>query len=406
MLSPRATVNWIIRNKLEDAEKFVKDYNLSAKCTTPDKLEAVYNDPNVKAVLICSPTTTHEAIIKDSLNANKAVFCEKPITDNIKTTEDCYNVAASKNKPLFNALHRRFDPDFYQVYSQIQEKKLGNLRLIKTTSRDLEAPPISYIKTSAGILNDSTIHDLDLSLWLSGSIQRQYMYKEMLLIQRLALFDNGMLKVENPNTSLLTTCTGNTTLNGPIHPHFTTRYTQAYNNELEHFLDIMEGKCKMRVTKEDTIKVMKLVKACLKSVQTQGPVIIPFSNFVADHHGRVELARNNNDVEHENMGNDNDTENNGNENVTETLENEMEEDQLNSRQQDMRNDGTKMFTREEWLSSSQIRSLFANFVRLGAETSLKSEDTAVIENVLEVIDSLEYHNNMTELATDVVQQFL
>lgn len=45
MLSPRATVNWIIRNKLEDAEKFVKDYNLSAKCTTPDKLEAVYNDP-------------------------------------------------------------------------------------------------------------------------------------------------------------------------------------------------------------------------------------------------------------------------------------------------------------------------------------------------------------------------
>ena len=45
MLSPRATVSWIIRNKLEDAEKFVADHNLEAKCTTPDKLEAVYNDP-------------------------------------------------------------------------------------------------------------------------------------------------------------------------------------------------------------------------------------------------------------------------------------------------------------------------------------------------------------------------
>ncbi|VDI55018.1 Hypothetical predicted protein [Mytilus galloprovincialis] len=244
-------------------------------------------------------------------------------------------------------------------------------------------------------------------------------------------------------------------------------------------------------------------------------VIIPFSNFVADHHGRVVLARNNIDVEHENMGNDNDTENNGNENVTETVENEMEEDVSNDglfacpdqsctkvftkphfleahivignhvystsensydsvkliwaqqceavdrehkvliqsvssinmnvnegwalklnkpfkrftkKVKDFlfdiyvkcessgrrpnfdtlatelkttrhENDGTKMFTREEWLSSSQIRSLFANFVRLGAETSLKSEDTAVIENVLEEIDSLEYHNNMTELAT-------
>ncbi|XP_071161321.1 uncharacterized protein [Mytilus edulis] len=251
-------------------------------------------------------------------------------------------------------------------------------------------------------------------------------------------------------------------------------------------------------------------------------VIIPFSNFVADHHGRVVLARNNIDVEHENMGNDNDTENNGNENVTETVENEMEEDvrddglfacpdqsctkvftkphfleahivignhvystsensydsvkliwaqqceavdrehkvliqsvssinmnvnegwalklnkpfkRFTKKVKDFlfdiyvkcessgrrpnfdtlatelkttrhENDGTKMFTREEWLSSSQIRSLFANFVRLGAETSLKSEDTAVIENILEEIDSLEYHNNMTELATDVVQQFL
>jgi len=47
---------------------------------------------------------------------------------------------------------RRFDPDFYQVYSKIQEKKLGNLRLIKVTSRDLEAPPISYIKTSGEII--------------------------------------------------------------------------------------------------------------------------------------------------------------------------------------------------------------------------------------------------------------
>ena len=32
------------------------------------------------------------------------------------------------------------------------------------------------------------------------------------------------------------------------------------------------GKCDMRVKKEDTIKVMKLVKACLQSVQTKGPV--------------------------------------------------------------------------------------------------------------------------------------
>ncbi|CAC5370794.1 unnamed protein product [Mytilus coruscus] len=58
-------------------------------------------------------------------------------------------------------------------------------------------------------------------------------------------------------------------------------------------------------------------------------VIIPFSNFVADHHGRIVHARNNIDVEHENVGNENDTKNVGIENVTETVENEMGENGSN-----------------------------------------------------------------------------
>ena len=45
MLSPRANVKWIIRNRKEEAEKFVKDFNLSARCTTPNQLDSVYNDP-------------------------------------------------------------------------------------------------------------------------------------------------------------------------------------------------------------------------------------------------------------------------------------------------------------------------------------------------------------------------
>ena len=50
-----------------------------------------------------------------------------------------------------------------------------------------------------------------------------------------------MLSVGNPTPSNVTEYTISSTLSGLIEPHFTTRYPQAYANELEHFLDVLEG---------------------------------------------------------------------------------------------------------------------------------------------------------------------
>ncbi|CAG2213242.1 unnamed protein product [Mytilus edulis] len=70
--------------------------------------------------------------------------------------------------------------------------------------------------------------------------------------------------------------------------------------------------------------------------------------------------------------------------------------------------GTKMFSREEWLSPSQIRSLFANYVKLGSPVLIKPEiieDDEEIYNVLQEIETLEYHNGISELVTTIGSQF-
>ncbi|CAC5425008.1 unnamed protein product [Mytilus coruscus] len=62
--------------------------------------------------------------------------------------------------------------------------------------------------------------------------------------------------------------------------------------------------------------------------------------------------------------------------------------------------GTKMFSREEWLSPSQILSLFANNVKLGSPVLIKSEiseDDEEIYSVLQEIETIEYHNEISEL---------
>lgn len=310
LTSPRASVKWVVRNKIQEAQKFVQDYSLSARCTTPDRLEELYNDPEVNAVLICSPTSTHEPVIRDSLLADKAVFCEKPITDAIDSTAACYDLAEKVKRPLFNAMHRRFEPNFCSVREKVMKKELGNLRLIKVTSRDLAPPPISYIKTSGGIIYDSTIHDLDMSLWLAGSQPESVYvsasafdpdiascgdYDQVVVTikfkngvvssvengrvapygydQRLeVLCDKGMLQVDNKRSGLVWEHLAQGSSVPPIDSHFTNRYPLAYAAELEHFLDVMQGKAELRVKKEDTLNAMRLVRACQKSIAAKGPV--------------------------------------------------------------------------------------------------------------------------------------
>ena len=46
---------------------------------------------------------------------------------------------------------------------------IGDVHIVKVTSRDPEAPPLSYVKVSGGIFVDMTIHDFDMVRYLSGS---------------------------------------------------------------------------------------------------------------------------------------------------------------------------------------------------------------------------------------------
>jgi myo-inositol 2-dehydrogenase / D-chiro-inositol 1-dehydrogenase len=43
------------------------------------------------------------------------------------------------------------------------------VQIVKVTSRDPEAPPLSYVKLSGGIFVDMTIHDFDMVRYLTGS---------------------------------------------------------------------------------------------------------------------------------------------------------------------------------------------------------------------------------------------
>ncbi len=125
-------------------------------------------DKDIDAVLVCSSTDTHADISIEAAEAGKHVFCEKPVDltpEKVKAVIEAVEKAGVKLQVGFN---RRFDHNFAHVRSLINEGKVGNLELIKITSRDPEPPSAEYAAVSGGMFLDMTIHDFDMARFLAG----------------------------------------------------------------------------------------------------------------------------------------------------------------------------------------------------------------------------------------------
>ena len=128
----------------------------------------ILSDPEVDAVFICSSTDTHSAISLEAIAAGKHIFCEKPVDHDlgkIKAVMQALEGSPGKYQVGFN---RRFDHNFAAAREAVANGRIGELAVLKITSRDPGAPPVDYIKVSGGIFLDMTIHDFDMVRFISG----------------------------------------------------------------------------------------------------------------------------------------------------------------------------------------------------------------------------------------------
>ncbi len=135
---------------------------------TQDSAE-LFSDADIDAILIFSPSALHADQIIAAAQAGKHIFCEKPIAldpDKIRPALQVVEEAGVKLQVGFN---RRFDPEFQRIKQAVTTGEIGQIHLIKVTSRDPAPPPIDYIQSSGGMFLDMTIHDFDMVRYLSGS---------------------------------------------------------------------------------------------------------------------------------------------------------------------------------------------------------------------------------------------
>jgi myo-inositol 2-dehydrogenase/D-chiro-inositol 1-dehydrogenase len=147
------------------AQRCAADFSIPN--ATPDH-RAVMENGAIEAVVICSSTDTHAALIEEAAAAGKHIFCEKPIDFDLARIDRALAAVERAGVKLQIGFNRRFDPNFKRVRDLVAEGAIGEIHILRITSRDPAPPPIEYVKVSGGIFLDMTIHDFDMARYLVG----------------------------------------------------------------------------------------------------------------------------------------------------------------------------------------------------------------------------------------------
>ncbi|MEA3184835.1 MAG: myo-inositol 2-dehydrogenase / D-chiro-inositol 1-dehydrogenase [Ilumatobacteraceae bacterium] len=155
----------------------VHDVNAQAAAAVGAELDVPYTTDaeellasgDVDAVAICSSTDTHVPLMIAAAAAGKAIFCEKPVSLDLAKVDEGLAAVDAAAVPIQIGFNRRFDAAHASVRAAVIDGSVGDVHIVRITSRDPAPPPISYIKVSGGLFLDMMIHDFDMARFVTGS---------------------------------------------------------------------------------------------------------------------------------------------------------------------------------------------------------------------------------------------
>ena len=128
--------------------------------TTTDA-EEIFQDKNIEAVVIATPISTHYALAKKALEANKHVLVEKPLADSYQKGLKLVKLAKKKKKILM------IDHTFlYTEAVQTIKRLIDNGELGKVNYFDSIRTNLGLFQTDANVLWDLAAHDIAILMYL------------------------------------------------------------------------------------------------------------------------------------------------------------------------------------------------------------------------------------------------
>jgi len=145
---------------------------------------AVIDDPDVEAVLIASPTSTHRDLVKATVDAEKPLLCEKPLAPTFAVVREMHDAVTASGLTAQVGFHSRFHYLFDRLKDLVEGGELG-APMGYMVREDQYWPTGDVVpghsswrsdreQAGGGALLEHTIHSADVVSWLFGPATRVF----------------------------------------------------------------------------------------------------------------------------------------------------------------------------------------------------------------------------------------
>lgn len=130
---------------------------------TPD-LDDLLNDPDLSAIVVATPGSTHAAVAQRVLEAGKNCFVEKPLAQDVASAQRLADIAEERGLVLMVGHLLCYHPGVRQLADLISRGELGQIRYVHSQRLNL-----GKLRTDENALWSLGAHDVSVLLELADS---------------------------------------------------------------------------------------------------------------------------------------------------------------------------------------------------------------------------------------------
>jgi myo-inositol 2-dehydrogenase / D-chiro-inositol 1-dehydrogenase len=264
------------------------------------------------ALVIAASSSAHPDLIRAGLARGIPIFCEKPLAVDLAETRRLVDEIEASGIRFQLGFQRRFDAGYNEARRLVESGELGRLYVLRLAGHDPEPPHEAYIPASGGMFNDFSVHDFDVTRWLTGQeVVEVYADGDVLAFEMFAKYDDVDTAVAtlrlSEGTRAILSCTRHDPLGydirtelfgsrdsvsvglgprtpmrsvepgvpppaGPAWTGFPNRFSDAYREELRAFLRVALGEEESACTARDGLEAVRVAVAATRSMREHRPV--------------------------------------------------------------------------------------------------------------------------------------
>jgi predicted dehydrogenase len=151
-----------------------------------DDAEKLMNNPEINAIYIATPPSSHLSYAIDALKKGLNVYVEKPVTRNAAEAQQLAEAVEQNNARLTVAHYRRAVPMFLFIKELLDKETIGDIRTVQikmwqSSNPQLVANVVNNWRvqpelSGGGYFHDLAPHQLDLMLYYFGEPEYYHGY--------------------------------------------------------------------------------------------------------------------------------------------------------------------------------------------------------------------------------------